>query len=79
MKPDNNLDSYMEGNQKLCKSQQLVKERTIIGDYLSATNNTGKRMQHIICNFFSSTPSRQPLAPAKNDTIEPFQSKFEPA
>lgn len=66
------LDSYIEENQKRCKSQEFTRQKTIIGDYLSATHNTGKRMQHIICNFFSPAPTEQSLAREKNHTIEPF-------
>lgn len=65
------LDNYMEENQNQCKSEQLEEEKTIIGDYLSAKHNNGKRMQHIICNFFSSAPTKQPLAPIINNTVEP--------
>lgn len=64
------LDSYMQENKKHCKSQQLTREKTIILDYLSATHNTGKRMQHIICNFFSPAPRKQPLPPTENNTIK---------
>lgn len=66
------LDGYISKNREYSQSQQLEDKKIAIKNYLLAPHNSGKRMQHIICNhFFPPAPTSEVGLP-ETDQITPL-------